>query len=269
MRILKATDIFPKIYSISNGEIIKESNGQFYNRQTAEHILENNILPNDSEMKRILENDEEQLSNKAVKYFRSKYITLLPLETEKLNLLLKPIKRFEIFTLDVFGGKVFLTEDVNLPDGKDGELYYSFKIANEIYQKIIDIQDSSINNYEEIKYLYDKEILNIESEILKLRITDSENFKKDVNVYNLISRTPIYENYQLLNEDKEYLLKKNKELTTIISEYNKKIGELTIKLQISLEKIESMKKPKTFIEKLKYLFKNEKQYILLDSYKKE
>ena len=38
MRILKAKDIFPKIYSIVNGEIVKNGNGEYYNKQVAEYV---------------------------------------------------------------------------------------------------------------------------------------------------------------------------------------------------------------------------------------
>ena len=41
MRVLKAKDIFPKTYSIVNGEVVKNSNGEYYNKQVAEHILNN------------------------------------------------------------------------------------------------------------------------------------------------------------------------------------------------------------------------------------
>ena len=76
MRILKAKDIFSKTYSIVNGEVIKNGNGEYYNKQVAEHILKKQDSINDGEMKKLIKFDEEQLDNNAIKYFRNKYSVL-------------------------------------------------------------------------------------------------------------------------------------------------------------------------------------------------
>lgn len=269
MRTLKAKDIFPKVYSIVGGEIIKNDNGEYYNKQVADHILKNQTSLNDVEMKKLIKFDEEQLNNNVVKYFRSKYSMLLSSESENINLLFKPNKRFEIFTLDAFGGKTFLVEASSLLDGENRDLYYSFEIANQIYQRIIDIQDSSFNDYEEVRYIYEREILQTESEISDLKLRDNKMFEKDMKAYDLISQTPLYENYQLLNRDKEHLVKENENLTRTISEYNEKIRDLSQKLKVSLEKVEFLQKPKTFFEKLKDLFRNDKKQFLIADEKGE
>lgn len=263
MRTLKTKDIFPKVYSIVDGEIIKNGNGEYYNKQVAEHILKNQTSLNDLEMKKLIKFDEEQLNNNAVKYFRSKYSMLLSSEIENINLLFQPNKRFEIFTLDALGGKTFLVEASSLPDGENRDLYYSFEIANQIYQRIIDIQDSSFNDYEEVRYIYEREILQTENEISDLKLRDNEMFEKDINAYDLISQTPLYENYQLLNKDKEHLVEENENLTKTILEYNEKIRDLSQKLKVSLERVEFLQKPKTFFEKLKDLFRNDKKQLLI------
>lgn len=263
MRILKATDIFSKTYSIVNGEVVKNSNGEYYNKQVAEHFLKNQTSLNEGERKKLIKFDEEQLDNNAIKYFRNKYSALLSSENGNINLLFQPNKRFEIFTLDTLGGKSFLVEASSLPDGEGRDLYYSFEIANQIYQRIIDIQDSSFNDYEEVKYIYEREILQTESEISDLKIKDNEVFEKDINAYNLISQTPLYENYQLLNKDKEHLAAENEKLNKTISEYNEKIRDLSQKLKVSLDRVELLQKPKTFFEKLKDLFRNDKKQLLI------
>lgn len=257
MRILKAKDIFPKTYSIVNGEIVKNGNGEYYNKQVAEHILKSQTSMNDREIKKF---DEEQLDNNAIKYFRNKYSMLLSSESDNINLLFQPSKRFEIFTL---GRKSFLVEASSLPDGEGRDLYYSFEIANQIYQRIIDIQDSTFNDYEEVKYIYERDILQTESEIADLKIKDNEAFERDINAYNLISQTPLYENYQLLNKDKEHLVEENENLNKTISEYNEKIRDLSQKLKVSLDRVELLQKPKTFFEKLKDLFRNDKKQLLI------
>lgn len=207
---------------------------------------------------------EEQLNIKAIKYFRDKYNNLLVLANENANLLYQPSKKYEIFTLDTLGGKIFLTETSDLPAGENKELYYNFKIANNIYQKLIDIQDASFNEYEEVKELYEREILKNESEIEDLKLRDNELLKKDLEVYELISQTSLYENYQILNKDKENLVKKNEQLNKTISKYNENIRELSRRLKMSLDRIEQLQKPKTFFEKLKGLFIKDEKYLIDD-----
>ena len=207
---------------------------------------------------------EEQLNIKAIKYFRDKYNNLLVLANENANFLYQPSKKYEIFTLDTLGGKIFLTETSDLPAGENKELYYNFKIANNIYQKLIDIQDASFNEYEEVKELYEREILKNESEIEDLKLRDNELLKKDLEVYELISQTSLYENYQILNKDKENLVKKNEQLNKTISKYNENIRELSRRLKMSLDRIEQLQKPKTFFEKLKELFIKDEKYLIDD-----
>lgn len=266
MRILKAKDIFPKAYIIVNGEIIKNNKGDYYTKQVAEHVLKKSPI-DDKEMKKMIKFDEEQLNANSVKYFRNIYDMLSSSKNNNINLLFKPNKEFEIFTLDVFGGKVFLAETSSLPDGDNRDLYYRFEIANQVYQKTIDIQDSTFNDYEDVKYIYEREILQIENEICDLKIKDNEEFERDMNAYKLISQTPLYNNYQLLNKDKEKLVEENENLNKIISCYNEKIGDLSQKLKLSLERIEFLQRPKTFMEKLKDLFKNDKKQLLITDMK--
>lgn len=269
MRVLKAKDIFPKIYSIDNGEIRKSKNGDYYTKQVAEHILKKNTSISEDEMKKLIKFDEEQLNASSVKYFRNMYAMLLSSKSNNINLLFQPNKTFEIFTLDCFGGKVCLAEANSLPDGENRDLYYNFEIANQVYQKTIDIKDSTFNDYEEVKYIYEREILQTENEIVDLKIKDNEYFEKDRNVYDLISQTPLYDNYQLLNKDKEKLAIENEYLNKTISEYNEKIRNLSQKLKVSLERIEFLQRPKTFMEKLKDLFKSDKNQLLIANGKGE
>lgn len=212
--------------------------------------------------KNVTKFDEEMLNIKAVKYFRDKYTKLLSCINKSENLLYHPIKRFEIFKLDTLGGKIFLAEKSELPEGEGKDIYYNLKIANEIYQKLIDIKEASFNEYDEIQYLYEREILKNEEEISELKLKDEELFKIDLDTYNTIAKTPLYERYQLLNRDKEHLLKENGELNKTISKYNENIRELSQKLKISLERIEYLQRRKTFREKLKELFTKDKKYLI-------
>jgi len=263
MRVINAKDIFPKTYSIVNGEILKNNKGDYYTKQVAEYVLKRAELINDDEMKKIIRLDEEQLNASSVKYFRNRYAMLLASKSHPINLLFQPNKEFEIFTLDTLGGKVCLAEANILPNGENRDLYYNFEIANQVYQKTIDIQDSTFNDYEEVTYIYEREISQIENEILDLKTKDNEEFERDMNAYHLISQTPLYDNYRLLNKDKEKLVEENENLNKTISQYNEKIRDLSQKLKVSLERVEFLQRPKTFMEKLKDLFKNDKKQLLV------
>lgn len=269
MRTLKAKDIFKKTYSIVNGEVIKNTNGEYYSKQVAEYVLKNSKILNNLELKKIMKLDEDQLNNYAIKYFRNKYSTLLFQQNESENILYIPYKKFEIFTLDTLGGKTFLVEASSLPNGENRDLYYSLKIANKIYERIIDIKDSTFNDYEEVRDIYEREILKIENEISDLKQKDTEIFENDLNIYNTISQTPLYKKYLLLSKDKKNLIEENKKLKKTIIEYNERNKELSEKLKNALERIEFIQKPKTVLEKLENLLKNNEKQILIDNEKRK
>lgn len=269
MRSLKAKDIFLKTYSVVDGEIIKNDKGDYYTKQAAEYARDNQSSTNKNDMKKIVKFDEEKLNTNSIKYFRDQYNDILSSEANIVNLLYKPIKKFEIFKLDVCGGKICLARASSLPDGNNRELYYNFAIANQIYQKNIDIQDSTFNDYDDVKYIYEREILKIEDEISDLKVRDEEEFKEDSIAYNLISQTSLYDDYQLLSRDNERLIQKNKKLNKTILDYNEKIRDLSEKLKVSLERVEFLQRPKTFKEKLKELFGNERKQLLMANMKGE
>ena len=152
-----------------------------------------------------------------------------------------------------------------LPDGNDKELYYNFDIANDVYLKMIDLNSSAFNDYEEVRFIYENEAIEKKKEISKLKIKDQELFENDVKSYEILSNTTIYENYRLLRSEREKLLKENGDLNSLIKKYNEKIYSLTKKLELSLNKIEELQRPKSFKEKFKELFKNNKQIKLLSN----
>ena len=62
---------------------------------------------------------------------------------------------------------------------------------------------------------------------------------------------------------KVLLYTENENLNKTISDYNEKIRDLSQKLKVSLERVEFLQRPKTFMEKLKDLFKNDKKRLLI------
>ena len=72
-----------------------------------------------------------------------------------------------------------------------------------------------------------------------------------------------------MNKDKEHLVAENENLNKTISDYNEKIRDLSQKLKVSLERVEFLQRPKTFSEKLKDLFRNDKKQLLIADRKGE
>lgn len=262
MRELKVEDIFKKKFSVVNGNVEENENGQYYNKHIAEYIAQNEGKLDEDKKKKTIQYDEQQIKIKAIKYFKNKYTTILLHASNDMNLLREPSKKYEIFNLN---GKTFLTETRGLPNGDNKELYYNFEIANKIYQIITDIKDSALNDYEEIHDLYKKEILEKENEIEELKVEDRELYEEDIKIYEIVSQTTLFNKYNLLIRDKEYLQKENDNLRETLTKYDETIKELGKKLNTSLARIETLQRPKTFAEKIKDLFNsNNKQLLLLD-----
>lgn len=263
MRKLKASDIFEKRFLIIEDEIVERENGEFFSEKMAEYMLKNKEKMSSEEINNVKKKDIDILEKEALKYFRIEYEKLLSNVDSLHSLLNLPVKKYEIFSLDVFGGKTILAPLSILPEGENKELYYDFNIANEIYKNLIDINDIDFNEYDEISQLYADDINEKNTNISELRKRDIELFNKDMTSYNMISSTPLYQDYRLLNNDKERLLEENKKLSVMIEEYNEKIRDLSNKLKISLERVEFLQRPKTFSERLKELFIKEKKQVLI------
>lgn len=263
MRNIKPTELLPKKYSIESGNIVENENGDYFSKQSAEHYLKNKDTYSDNDIKKLKKFDENQLVKAAIKYCRSKYNEILSQNSSIVNFLNMPSKEFEIINLDIYGGKTFLLRTYDLPSGENRELYYKFDIANKIYENLIDIKDSTLNEFEETQDFFLQDIMSIQHNIDSLKNEDEKAFNEDMQTYNIIARTPIYTEYRALYRDRENLLQKNNELKSNLDDYNHKIKELSQKLKISLDKIEVLQAPKTFFEKLKDLFKNDNKRLLL------
>ena len=94
---------------------------------------------------------------------------------------------------------------------------------------------------------------------------DRELYEEDIKIYEIVSQTTLFNKYNLLIRDKEYLQKENDNLRETLTKYDETIKELGKKLNTSLARIETLQRPKTFAEKIKDLFNsNNKQLLLLD-----
>lgn len=240
MRSIHPIQIIDKKYSVNNNKVIEVEHGEYFSKKIADYIASNinAITQNDIiKLKRI---DNKKFNDYVIEYCRNQYNELVSKENNAIDLLNKPLKKFEVFSLDVYGGKKELLLTSSLPNGEEKELYYSFDTANKVYQNLIDVTDSMFNEYDEIREIYINDILKIENEIKKLKEQDENLYKEDIKKYDMICKTPLYENYVALRES--------------LYEQNKQIKDLSKKLQISLERIEYLQTPKNFWRKLKELF---------------
>lgn len=240
MRSIHPTQIISKRYSVNDDKVIEVEHGEYFSKQVADYIAShiNEITQNDIiELKRV---DNEKFNHYVIKYCRNQYNELVSKKDYIIDLLNKPLKRFEIFSLDVYGGKKVLLLTSNLPNGKEKDLYYNFDNANKVYQNLIDIKDIMFNEYDEVQEIYINDILKIENEIKKLKEHDEELYIDDVKKHDIVCKTSLYENCL--------------ELRKSLHEQNKQIMDMSKKLQISLERIEYLQTPKSFWEKLKELF---------------
>lgn len=222
------------------------------------------LKPQDLLDKKIL-NKEEDLEENAIKYCRNKYNELLYKHSNNANnYWTEPVKEYEIIILDVYGGKTFLLKSCDLPEGENKELYYSFEIANKIYKNLIDIKDSIINKNNEIQDIFRLDYLKLKNEIDTYKQQDKKIFLEETKIYQLISKTPIYNEYNICQKNIKNLLKKNNELKEELKNNQTTIEDLRKKLKVALDKIQILQTPKTFFEKLKDLFKFEKKKYLIE-----
>lgn len=136
----------------------------------------------------------------------------------------KPTKQYEIFYLNILGGKIILlnTDYIQNNDTTNQELYYDYKIATEVYNCLLDIYDGIESEKNEINELYKNERLKLDNKINKLRQQDDTIFAKALSEYNIIKNSKIYDEYISLKEENQRLKEQNEELTKriIISENN-------------------------------------------------
>lgn len=133
-----------------------------------------------------------------------------------------PSKKYEIFYLNILGGKIILlnTSYIQSDDTTNQELYYDYTIAYQIYNYLLDIYDGIECEKNEINELYKGERLKIDSEISRLTQKDNTLFTKALEEYNIIKNSKIYDEYIRLQEENKKLKILNEELSkrVLISE---------------------------------------------------
>lgn len=147
------------------------------------------------------------------------YLGNLQKELNKKDALDKPTKQYEIFYLNILGGKIILLNKdyIQSSNTTNQELYYDYKIASQVYNCLLDIYDGIESEKNEINELYKDERLKIDDKVNKLRQQDDDIFNKVLSEYNIIKNSKIYDEYIILKEENQRLKEQNEELSKRIS----------------------------------------------------
>lgn len=117
--------------------------------------------------------------------FFQTYINTLPKEKTQKITPYEPIKKYEIFWLNILGGKIILLNKKHIKNTSTEyqELYYDYKTAYKIYNLMMDIYDGLNAEEEEINELYLNERLKKSKEIEKLKQQDNLLFEQAIKEY--------------------------------------------------------------------------------------
>lgn len=134
-----------------------------------------------------------------------------------------PEKKYEIFYLNILGGKIILLNKEYLTKNNvdNQELFYDYKTAYKIYNYLLDIYDGIEDEKFEFNELYKDERLKKDSEITELKLKDNELFNNAVKEYNIIKKSVIYTEYLKLIEENKKLKEAN---NSLLNANNKNIG---------------------------------------------
>jgi len=146
--------------------------------------------------------------------FYQNYLKNLQKEIQPKETFKMPEKRYEIFYLNILGGKIILLNKDYLQKSNvdNQDLFYDYKTAYEIYNYWLDIYDGIENEQFEFNELYKDERLEKDSKINKLKLKDDELFYNAITEYNVIKNSTIYAEYLKLIEENKKLKEDNKKI---------------------------------------------------------
>lgn len=121
-----------------------------------------------------------------------------------------PIKQYEIFFLNILGGKlILLNKDyINNNDITNSEIFFDYSIALKVYNLMLDIIDGIEAEENEFNELYQNERLQKDKEIEQLKKQDDMLFQKEQDEYNDVMNKEILK----LNEENKQLKLENEKL---------------------------------------------------------
>ena len=141
-----------------------------------------------------------------------------------------PEKQYEIFLLNILGGKLILlnTDFITNKDFNGAELFFNYSIALKVYNLLLDIIDGIEDEKNEFNELYKDERLKKNKEIEQLKKQDDKLFKNRQIEYNTIINSYIYKEYLEIKEENKQLRLENERLKEKIKinnrEQNDNIG---------------------------------------------
>ena len=151
-------------------------------------------------------NDEET--------FYQAYLKKLQKNINTDNNLHVPIKQYEIFFLNILGGKlILLNKDyINNNDMTNSELFFDYSIALKVYNLMLDIIDGIEAEGNEFNELYKNERLQKDKEIEQLKKQDNMLFQNKQDECNDVMNKDIYKNYLKVKEKNKQLKIENEKL---------------------------------------------------------
>ena len=135
-------------------------------------------------MRKIEFNELNLKENYTEDEFLQVYFNTLPKEKNKPASF--PSKKYEIFLLNILGGKIILLNQKHIKklDNTYQELYYDYNTAYQIYNTLLDIYDGIDAESNENNELYLEERLQKDNMLNQLKKKDLELFEKALTEYN-------------------------------------------------------------------------------------
>lgn len=148
------------------------------------------------------------------KTFYQEYLKNLPNVINDDKVLNIPVKQYEIFYLNILGGKlILLNKDyIDNTDNTDSELFFDYSIAFKVYNLMLDIIDDIEDEKNEFNELYKNDRLQKSEEIEKLKKQDDEIYKIKQKEFEEEIYPDIYKNYLKLKDENEQLRFENEKL---------------------------------------------------------
>ena len=149
----------------------------------------------------------------------------------------EPQKKYEIYKVCEGKEKLYLINTKYLPEAENKELYYDKKIALEIYENMVKLEENVTNSFPELMELYENERYEIQRKIEELKVKDEKKYQEDLNNYRLIYNSEIF---KIMKKNIESIQEENTKLKEEINHANNVINDLLKKLRISLNRVEEL-----------------------------
>ena len=257
MRKILYSELVKNRFSIKNNEVIKLENGEFYNKQIAEQILIYKKEENEDSIKKMKEIDTLYQKKAAKKMCIDKYIELKNELNNQYFWESEPQKKYEIYKLISDDETLMLINTNYFPATENREVYYDKDLAIQIYENMQNLEQNIICSFPELIELYQNDVIEIQNQIEKLKIEDNLRYEEDMKNYQMLCNSDMF---KYIKEDINNTRQENLQLKQQIEKANNTIKDLSRKLEISLNRVESLQNSKLSLwDKIKSLLKRTKR----------